>query len=154
MYAEEFPIVDGSITAALIDEEYCLSYVMPNCRIRLSTLSGRQRAVHEGLGDYAMCTVPEDPPGTFLGLQVDTSYHVFIEQEEAQLKRDQERMRAAALQMEGAADPNAPAPLTRADGHVMESCSCIYGNPCMDEYGCKDWNSRFAVALKNGWKGF
>lgn len=36
----------------------------------------------------------------------------------------------------------------------LESCSCVYGNPCVDEYGCKDWHSRFAVAKKNGWKGF
>ena len=41
MYAEQFPIVDGCITAELIDEEYCLSYVMPNCRIHLSKLPGR-----------------------------------------------------------------------------------------------------------------
>lgn len=36
----------------------------------------------------------------------------------------------------------------------LESCSCIYGNPCVDEYGCKDWHSRYAVAKANGWKGF
>jgi hypothetical protein len=35
-----------------------------------------------------------------------------------------------------------------------ESCSCIYGNPCVDEYGCKDWYNRMDVAKKNGWKGF
>lgn len=36
----------------------------------------------------------------------------------------------------------------------LESCSCVYGNPCVDEYGCKDWHSRYAVAKANGWKGF
>ena len=36
----------------------------------------------------------------------------------------------------------------------MESCSCIEGNPCVDAYCCKDWNNRFDVAKKHGWKGF
>lgn len=43
----------------------------------------------------------------------------------------------------------------RDDGrNGLESCSCVYGNPCVDEYGCKDWHSRYAVAKANGWKGF
>ena len=37
---------------------------------------------------------------------------------------------------------------------VPESCSCLYGNPCVDEYSCRDWTNRFAVAKANGWKGF
>ena len=28
------------------------------------------------------------------------------------------------------------------------------GNPCVDEYGCKDWDNRYAIAKINGWKGF
>lgn len=43
----------------------------------------------------------------------------------------------------------------RDDGrNGLESCSCMYGNPCVDEYGCKDWDSRYAIARANGWKGF
>ena len=42
----------------------------------------------------------------------------------------------------------------RDDGRGFESCSCIYGNPCVDEYSCRDWDNRMAVAMKNGWKGF
>lgn len=34
-----------------------------------------------------------------------------------------------------------------------ESCSCIEGNPCMDRYGCKNWENRYEIAKKNGWKG-
>ena len=34
------------------------------------------------------------------------------------------------------------------------SCSCLFGNPCVNEYGCMDWANRFEVAKKNGWKGF
>jgi hypothetical protein len=34
-----------------------------------------------------------------------------------------------------------------------EGCSCLFGNPCADKYVCADWNNRFEVATKNGWKG-
>ena len=30
----------------------------------------------------------------------------------------------------------------------------IKGNPCMDADACQDWNNRYDVAKKNGWKGF
>jgi hypothetical protein len=33
-----------------------------------------------------------------------------------------------------------------------ETCSCLYGNPCVDQYECRDWNNRFEVAKKNGMK--
>jgi hypothetical protein len=33
-----------------------------------------------------------------------------------------------------------------------ETCSCLYGNPCVDQYICLDWGNRFEVATKNGWK--
>ena len=33
-----------------------------------------------------------------------------------------------------------------------ETCSCLYGNPCVDEYICNDWKNRFEIATKNGWK--
>jgi hypothetical protein len=38
-------------------------------------------------------------------------------------------------------------------GRAKEGCSCLYGNPCMDQYVCSDWAHRFEVAKKNGWKG-
>ena len=34
-----------------------------------------------------------------------------------------------------------------------EGCSCIWGNPCEDQYICQDWANRFDVAKKNGWPG-
>ena len=38
-------------------------------------------------------------------------------------------------------------------GRAKEGCSCLYGNPCMDQYVCNDWGNRFDVAKRNGWKG-
>jgi hypothetical protein len=94
--------------------------------------------------------IKEDPRGTYQGLEADKTYYVYVEQEKDQLARDQEmmRLRAKASKESEAMKPN------RDDGRILESCSCIYGNPCVDEYGCRDWDNRFAIATKNGWKGF
>jgi hypothetical protein len=40
------------------------------------------------------------------------------------------------------------------DDECIESCSCLYGNPCVEEYNCADWGNRAAIATANGWRGF
>lgn len=40
LYNQEFPMVEGSTTADAIDDEYCLTFIMPNCSIHLSPYSG------------------------------------------------------------------------------------------------------------------
>ena len=34
------------------------------------------------------------------------------------------------------------------------SCSCLFGNPCVSEYLCKDWANRIEVAKRNGYRGW
>lgn len=150
-YDELFPIVNGSTTQENIDEVYCLTFVMPNCKILLSKYSPKEKREKEDL-PFSELFIAENPPGTYQGLEADKVYYVYVEQDAERLKRDQEEMRRIAQTMEGAAKANDP--LKKDDGRVLESCSCIYGNPCVDEYGCKDWSNRFAIATKNGWKGF
>ena len=148
-YHEPFPIVDGSTTASNIDEEYALSFVMPNCLIHLSLLESRDLYGHLAAG--ADPFVQEDPVGVYRGLVKNTTYYCFVEEQEEFKKRDQEATRrrlAAEVALAHASSGR------KDDGRVLESCSCIEGNPCVDEYGCKDWGNRFAVAQKNGWKGF
>ena len=36
---------------------------------------------------------------------------------------------------------------------LAEGCSCLFGNPCLDEYNCDDWTNRYDVAKENGWSG-
>ena len=46
--------------------------------------------------------------------------------------------------------------LTEDDASSMEekaTCSCKWGNPCLNEYVCKNWANRFQVAKENGWNG-
>ena len=38
-------------------------------------------------------------------------------------------------------------------GEDSSTCSCLFGNPCQSAYSCSDWNNRFEVAKRNGWKG-
>ena len=43
---------------------------------------------------------------------------------------------------------------TRADADragLSDACTCIYGTPCVDKGGCREWGRRFAVAVLNGW---
>lgn len=151
-YNEQFDIVNGSTTAENIDEVYCLTFVMPGCLIHLSKMNPQEKRQAEIEGNLDLF-FEENPRGTYHGLEVDQTYYVYVEQEAEQLARDQARMKQIVGSMDGA-KPKGDGQLTKDDGRVMESCSCIYGNPCVDEYGCKDWGNRFAIATKNGWKGF
>lgn len=153
MYNEEFTIVEGSMTQQEIDEVYALSFVMPDCRVHLSTLdpTAKRQADITGMLDIF---VKEDPVGTYQGLEKECNYYVYVEQEAARLARDHEIGRQQAERRRQAATSNALLAIERDDGRGVESCSCIYGNPCVDEYGCRDWSHRFAIASANGWKGF
>lgn len=150
-YDDEFPIVDGSTTQENVDEVYCLSFVMPACLVHLSLHPNAERFARENDGVFDSL-VAEEPRGVYQGLERDTTYFVVVEQEADQLRRDQEATRAKwdpelkQLKQQHMQELD--------DGRGFETCSCVYGNPCVDEYGCKDWHARFAVATANGWKGF
>eukprot|EP00607_Mallomonas_marina_P011086 CAMPEP_0182424258 /NCGR_PEP_ID=MMETSP1167-20130531/10434_1 /TAXON_ID=2988 /ORGANISM="Mallomonas Sp, Strain CCMP3275" /LENGTH=347 /DNA_ID=CAMNT_0024603919 /DNA_START=239 /DNA_END=1279 /DNA_ORIENTATION=+ len=153
MYDEEFEIVNGSTTAENIDELYCLSFVMPDCKIHLSIYSPevkRERDI-EGEGEREReVYIPEDPPGTYHGLRTDTQYYIYADQDSNQLFLDQQNMKRR-MKVQTTDAEKREREIEREDGRGMESCSCIYGNPCVDEYGCKDWDNRYAIAKKNGW---
>lgn len=103
-YDEEFPIQAGSTTQENIDDVYCLSFVMPNCRIHLSTHAPAVKRTIESnaidaaqKGDdkeayalYQSLYLEEIPLGTYQGLEDDKTYYVYVEQEAEQLARDQE----------------------------------------------------------------
>ena len=151
-YNEMFPMVEGSINQKIIDDLYCLSFMMPDCKVRLSVHNPIQIRELECSGCKNLY-VPEKPEGTYQTLQAESTYYIYVEQKEEQLRLDQEKMRKVAAGMHGAT--------IRLDfGNRLneetreESCSCVHGNPCVNEYGCNDWNNRAAVSLKNGWKGF
>lgn len=151
-YHELFPIVDGCLTDKDIDEVYCLTFVMPNCLIHLSIHSPADKRRIEADGYVDDIYVYEEPRGSYHNLCKNSTYYCYVEQEQEQLLRDQERMKRIIADMTFSSTVAISS--KKDDGRVIESCSCIYGNPCVDEYGCKDWSNRMTVALKNGWKGF
>lgn len=79
-------------------------------------------------------------------LEKDQVYHVHVIQDAEQEAKD-----LAATKAKYAAAQKAREEET-TKGPKAESCSCIEGNPCVDQYGCLDWKNRFEVAAKHGWK--
>ncbi|CAM9261168.1 unnamed protein product, partial [Choristocarpus tenellus] len=92
MYDEKFPIEDGSITAAAIDDIYCLSFAMPNCTLHLGYLSPSDHYASEAEG-VGMHYLHEDPAGTFCGLEGGGTYWVYVSQDAEEEAKDRERMK-------------------------------------------------------------
>jgi len=146
MYDEKFPIKDGKITAKEIDETYCLSDVMPGCKIHLSSKPSEEKYKMESVGEV-FPYIFEEPLGTFHDLEAGETYHVFVEEDEKEFLKSQEKAKQNFAGVRSAA--------TRGEG-----CSCLEGNPCAQECDaqgnsiCKDWANRFAVAKAHGWLGY
>eukprot|EP00933_Yihiella_yeosuensis_P076145 TRINITY_DN85786_c0_g1_i1.p1 TRINITY_DN85786_c0_g1~~TRINITY_DN85786_c0_g1_i1.p1 ORF type:complete len:255 (+),score=80.70 TRINITY_DN85786_c0_g1_i1:66-830(+) len=135
MYDEKFKIENHTLTSQAVDELYCLSDVMPGCFIHL----GEKEF---GYGEEQVY-VKEDPPGTFKGLLAGNTYWCYVQQDPEQEKKDLEAMRQqwAGQVVEGGIGDR---------GSEAETCSCAWGAPCTNETICKDWDNRFANALKAG----
>lgn len=129
MYNEEFSITNGSTTQEAVDQEYALSFVMPQCRVHLSTLAPAEKR-NADIAGILDIFVKEGPPGTYQDLEKDCTYYVYVEQEAVQLEREQAIARRRA-ELRGATEEAPPPAVERDDGRVLESCSCIYGNPCL-----------------------
>ena len=154
-YNEKFPIIGGSTTAINIDEIYCLTYVMPECLIHLSHLNPiEKRELEISQGNIDNVYMKEDPIGTYHRLEANKIYYVYIEQKSEQLARDQEETRKKLVGVLENVQKDEYGNILNIKGQVLESCSCLYGNPCVDDSCCEDWENRFAIATKNGWKGF
>ena len=117
------------------------------------TLAARVRAGRsKGTNKYCFY-VSEAPIGTFSGLEAGTEYHVYVDADTAE--ETELREKAAA----GAADATLNARAPGSDdglrgGRLREGCSCLFGNPCVDQYVCLDWDNRYEVAKANGWNGY
>ncbi|CAN0302638.1 unnamed protein product, partial [Laminaria digitata] len=82
----------GSVTGALIDETYCLTFVMPNCTLHLGPMSPSDRYAEESKGEVVRY-LPENPPGTFHGLVDGGTYWVYVSRSAEEEERDQARMK-------------------------------------------------------------
>lgn len=154
-YKKDFIISNGSIASDIIDSEYCLTFAFPKCKIHLSTYSPNDFS-YEDNGLSAPPLEKESPPGTYQELRTDQVYWVHLEEDQEELeayhKRQDKYAEEAAAKRKEDEENEARGIVSHSGG--AESCSCIEGNPCMDRYGCKDWDNRYEVAKRNGWKGF
>jgi hypothetical protein len=116
-YDERFPIIDGSTTSEIIDDVYCLSFVMPDCLIHLSFYDSKEKRRLEDEGNLDIF-IKEDPIGKYHDLEKENIYYCYIEQKADQLKRDQLKMQQVARVMDN------PKTLSRE----QEGCSCLFGN--------------------------
>ena len=92
--------------------------------------------------------VEENPKQTYQNLEKGSVYYAYIQENEDEFKRYQKRTKKIFKAEEKEEQQQSE----YAKEGIPETCSCIYGNPCVDEYGCKNWAYRFAIAKKNGWK--
>lgn len=154
-YKKKFEILNGELSPEAVDAEYALSFAFPGSRLHLSKY-GPSDFSYEELGLTAAPFQQETTSGNFVGLENDEVYWVHVE-EDASTKLEYESrqaVRAAENAKLRAAQEEAEASGLTVKVSKSESCSCIEGNPCLDKYCCKDWDNRYAVAKKNGWKGF
>jgi hypothetical protein len=151
-YDDMFAISDGKLNVNALDEEYCLSDIMPGVTLELISCKPQEKINQEIKGIPVPFVRKSDDGADFIELFAYNdgeikSYWVLayqdVKQREEDLKKTRERL-ALENNHQNSND-------TRKEG-----CSCIEGNPCTEanKYNCKNWNNRFEVAKKNGWKGF
>eukprot|EP00944_MAST-04C_sp_MAST-4C-sp1_P012771 g12771.t1 len=155
-YRELFEIENGKLLVAKIDEDYCLSDVMPGCKLALLNNMSLETMHKLEMDNLPVPFQPkvelEDSQEAFDQMYTYADeprpYTVVVYEDPEQYKKDMEKVKARI-----AADTSVVATSTSVER--VEGCSCLEGNPCTDgnKYNCKDWDNRFAVAKKNGWSG-
>jgi hypothetical protein len=153
-YKKKFAVNNGIALVSAVDAEYCLSFAYPNSKLHLSETSPAFLAQQDDNSLSSIALVPEDAAGNFLISSITTEYWVHIEEdpkEKAEYEKRQAEYSKEVAERRAKEDADAENGIVKTK---TESCSCIEGNPCVDKYCCKDWDNRYAVAKKNGWKGF
>jgi hypothetical protein len=141
MYSEEFEIIEGTLAASCIDDLYCLSDAMPSCHLRLSKYSPQQMRELQGDGELSNVShqdaeelfLPETLEGVFSNLKVGCEYYCYVQQNSEQLEREKAMHKA---QGRGSGERGSKAEgsgegLDNEDGRGFDSCTCIYGTPCV-----------------------
>lgn len=144
-YQDLFDLADGAISINAVDEEYCLTDIMPGATLELSTISPQDRIEREIAGIPSPFVEKIDGVWNFLYTydadsgRMPNTYYIIVFQDPSQREADLARTRAKMAAMEIPSDKR------------VEGCSCREGNPCteVNKYYCLDWNNRFAVALAN-----
>lgn len=150
-YKRKFPIVNGSLSSTILDEEYSISFAFPKSKIHL-TIMGPSDFSYEEMGLNERPKIQEDPVGIFQDLKENEIYYIDIEENDIE-KEIYEKL--SDMQLKQAVNKRQVDEQNQQICSIkQESCSCIEGNPCIDKYCCKDFENRYEIAKKHGWKGF
>eukprot|EP01116_Phalansterium_solitarium_P006906 TRINITY_DN19332_c0_g1_i1.p1 TRINITY_DN19332_c0_g1~~TRINITY_DN19332_c0_g1_i1.p1 ORF type:complete len:299 (-),score=30.36 TRINITY_DN19332_c0_g1_i1:22-918(-) len=148
-YKKQLRLKDGTLTSDAVDDELALTFAFPNCKLHL-TPTAPDPTRESG---PAPPLIDEAPPGVFVGLETGSILWVVVEEDLEEERKAEERQRQYVERM--TKERNAKA---QKDNGIKvereESCSCVEGNPCLSQYSCKDWENRYEVAKRHGWKGF
>ena len=159
-YNNEFDVVDGRLDFEEVDEAYAISFVFKgDWKVRLKSKDGTIDTPPDGGALIKGVDEEGDPKveGFFSNLSIEDAdgvqqlYELVVEEDPA-LADAPRKTYTASSKVVGrviAGDDDEP-----GMGEDSSSCSCLFGNPCASSYNCKDWQNRFEVAKKNGWKGF
>ena len=163
-YNQEFPLdARGRLSLRSIDEAYCIAYVFKGKWDCVLTRQGREYAPEgfrigkdaEGevaaFGSFAnLEAVVPDGMGGARQAEYLLEVHEDPTQSDAPRKAYVPSSSSSGLggRVLAGSDEN------NTMGEDSSTCSCLYGNPCVSAYNCKDWHNRFEVAKRNGWKGF
>ncbi len=149
-YDDMFDISDGALSVHAVDDEYCLSDIMPGCTLELIPCAPQEKIKQEIKGIMVPFNEKSEDGKNFINLYTyedeARSYWILAYQDAKQREEDMKKTRER-LAIEGTG---------KDSSRRVEGCSCIEGNPCTEanKYNCKNWKNRYEIAKKNGWKGF
>ena len=137
-YRHELAVKRNAVRIEAIDELFLFSAVFRGSFV--VTLRGPDGVV---LRPGAGSVVAADTGICIAGVVPGAEYWILVEQDAEAEATVEKRIFKSAEAAAAGGDGSSVA--------AVESCSCIYGNPCVDRYLCQDWGNRYAVSRTNGW---
>ena len=163
IYDRLFDIKDGVISVEEVDEEYCLSDIMPDCSLELIDMKPQARIDQENAG-IPTPFIKKTVRWNFDVGEWQSLYTYDLDDREPKkywivvFQNEKQREKALAKTRQRMAKVVVPDQVQGEESYYygnnvgyVEGCSCLEGNPCTEfnKYNCKDWDNRIAVALAN-----
>ncbi|KAL4512247.1 hypothetical protein ABPG72_005249 [Tetrahymena utriculariae] len=129
-----FTIKDGIVSYDLVDDELALSFAYEKGYQLFLTVE------KDGKPDESVSFFSQGSgkSKTFNNLQAETTYWCVV------LKNDAAESKRKVYKVDESSFGGSKTNQKRGEGY-----SCLYGNPCVDQYVCLDWNNRFTIAKQN-----
>lgn len=130
----EFKIKDGKVEYAVVDDELALEYAYEK-GYQFFLTAEKDKKPDETISFFSQ---GQGKNKYFENVQAGTTYWCVV------LKNDAAENKRKVYKADVSSFAGGKEEKKRGEG-----CSCLYGNPCVDQYICLDWNNRFTVAKNN-----